>query len=379
MKYTRENPFLAQLNENRLLTEEASSKETRHIVVDISDSDLTYSCGDSLGVWPSHCPKLVDALLSAMQAKGTEKVTLPNGDSAALREALSKHYALSSPTAKTLKALLKKTTNEREKKQLQDLLSPENKEEQKQFLADREYIDLLEEFPNAQFSPQEFVALLRKLTPRLYSIASSPLLFPSEVHLTVAIVRYQTNGRSRSGVASTYLADRISLNTLGVPVYIAHSSFDLPASDAGNIIMVGPGTGIAPFRSFIQERVARNAQGRSWLFFGDRNQATDFLYQEEWEAHLAKGELTHMDNAWSRDQGNKVYVQDKLLENAEKLWSWLKNGAYFYVCGDAKNMAKAVDEALQSIVQEQGSFSEKEAKDFIRELKKQKRYQRDVY
>jgi sulfite reductase (NADPH) flavoprotein alpha-component len=259
------------------------------------------------------------------------------------------------------------------------LLVNSRPEELLAYLEQREFIDLIEEYPSARFTPQAFIDQLRKLQPRLYSIASSPLLHPHEIHLTVAVVRYQTNGRSRIGVCSTFLSDRTPMHEPVLPVFVSHSHFGLPEDDARDIIMVGPGTGIAPFRSFVQERLARGATGRSWVFFGDQRRAFDYLYEEEWEAWRAGGKLARLDLAFSRDQAHKVYVQDRMQENAAELWAWLKAGAAFYVCGDAKRMAKDVDLALHDIIATHGGMDAAAAADYVKLMKKEKRYQRDVY
>jgi sulfite reductase (NADPH) flavoprotein alpha-component len=279
-----------------------------------------------------------------------------------------------------VKALAEKVTDEAEKAKLDQLLDPANKEMLKGWLEDRAYIDLLQEFPSGRFSPQELVDLMRKLMPRLYSIASSPLVSPQGVHLTVAIVRYETNHRERVGVCSTFMADRVLVSETPVPVFVSSSHFGLPEDHAErDVIMVGPGTGIAPFRAFVQERAATKATGRNWVFFGDQHEATDFLYDDEWKDYAASGAVTKLDLAWSRDQEEKIYVQDKMRESAAEIWSWIQGGALFYVCGDAKRMAKDVDQALQDIVAEQGGMSVEDAAAYVKQLKKDKRYQRDVY
>jgi sulfite reductase (NADPH) flavoprotein alpha-component len=240
-------------------------------------------------------------------------------------------------------------------------------------------VDLLAEFPSARPSPQELVEHMRKLMPRLYSIASSPVVHPSEVHLTVAVVRYATNGRERVGVATTFLADRASVGRTPTPVFISHSHFGLPEDGSRDVIMVGPGTGIAPFRAFVQERAAKAAPGRNWLFFGEQRRATDFLYEEDWATWKRQGALTRLDTAFSRDQLTKIYVQDRMRENAAALWEWIKGGAHFYVCGDAKRMAKDVDTALHDVIAEGSGKATSEVADYVKIMKKEKRYQRDVY
>ena len=381
--YCKDQPFPAKITENRLLNRPGSAKETRHFVVDIAGSGLTYQVGDSLGVFATNRPTEVAELLKALGASGNELVTpamLKLPAPITLHEALSHRLALAGPTPKLLQALLAKTKNEVEKARLELLLAPEAKEELKTYLEDRAYIDVLEEFPHARLAPQELVDLQRKLMPRLYSIASSPRVSPTGVHLTVAVVRYESHGRERVGVCSTFLADRVRVGETPTLAFVSHSHFGLPEDHGGkDVIMVGPGTGIAPFRAFVQERVAVGATGRNWVFFGDQKKATDFLYQEEWEAYQAAGQVTHLDLAWSRDQPLKIYVQDKMRAAAAEVWEWLQGGAMFYVCGDAKRMAKDVDQALHDIVAEQGRMSIEDATTYVKQLKKDKRYQRDVY
>jgi len=299
--------------------------------------------------------------------------------SISLRDALTSRLALAGPTRKIVETLASKATNADEKAKLTGLLSPEAKEVLTAFLVEREFVDLLAEFPSAKLAPQELVDHMRKLMPRLYSIASSPKVFSEEIHLTVAVVRYETNHRERVGVCTTFLADRVQVGTATTPVFVSRSHFGLPDDGTKDVIMVGPGTGIAPFRAFVQDRVASGATGRNWVFFGDQHRATDFLYEEDWTAWLAQGRLARFDTAFSRDQILKVYVQDRMRENAAELWSWIKGGAYFYVCGDAKRMAKDVDTALLDIVAQQGGLDAAAAAEYIKQLKKDKRYQRDVY
>lgn len=380
--YSKDNPFPAKITENRLLSRPGSAKETRHFDVSIAGSGLSYKAGDSLGVFPTNRPIEVAEIVEALGASGDELVSpamLKLETPITLHDALMHRLSLAGPTVKLLKTLHEKATDVGEKAKLEALLAPEAKEEVKTYLEERAYIDILQEFPSAKLSPQELVDLQRKLMPRLYSIASSPLVSPQGIHLTVAVVRYETNGRERVGVCSTFMADRVAVNETPTPVFVSHSHFGLPEDHAAkDVIMVGPGTGIAPFRAFMQERVASGATGRNWVFFGDQKKATDFLYQEEWEDYLAKGQV-RLDLAWSRDQEVKVYVQDKMRENAADVWAWLEGGGYFYVCGDAKRMAKDVDQALHDIIAEQGKMSVEDAAAYVKQLKKDKRYQRDVY
>lgn len=378
--YTKDNPLPAKLLENRVLNKDGSSKDTRHLVVDIAGSGLTYQVGDSLGIFASNRPQIVEELIELMGFTGNEPV-IPQRMTAAisLREALTNKLSLAGPTKKILETFAAKTADSKEQAQLARLLAADAAEVREAFLEQREYIDLIEEFPGVKLAAQELVAHLRRLMPRLYSIASSPVLHPSQVHLTVAPVRYESNGRRRYGVCSTFLADRVTRRKTLIPVFVAESHFGLPEDSTKDIIMVGPGTGVAPFRAFTQERVATQATGRNWLFFGDQHEATDYLYADEWAALLTAGKLARVDLAFSRDQARKVYVQDRMREAAAELWSWIKGGAHFYVCGDAHRMAKDVDLALHQIISEQGGLDVAQAAEYVKLMKKEKRYQRDVY
>jgi sulfite reductase (NADPH) flavoprotein alpha-component len=377
--YSKDNPFPAVVTENRVLNRPGSAKETRHIVVSIAGSGLHYKSGDSVGVFPTNRPEEVAAILALLGAKGNELVTLPKAAApVTVREALTSRLALAGPTRKIVETLAGKATAPAEKAKLDGLLVPESKEVLATWLDEREFVDLLAEFPSARLQPQELVDHMRRLMPRLYSIASSGVVHPSEVHLTVAIVRYTTNGRDRVGVCTTFLSDRAEVGRTPTPVFISHSHFGLPEDHSRDVIMVGPGTGIAPFRAFLQERAAKGGKGRNWLFFGDQKRATDFLYEEDWDNWKKAGVLTRMDTAFSRDQLTKVYVQDRMKENSAELREWIKGGAHFYVCGDAKRMAKDVDLALHEVLAD-GGMSTTEVADYIKIMKKEKRYQRDVY
>ena len=380
--YTKDNPFPAKLIENRPLNKPGSAKETRHFVVSLAGSGLHYKAGDSLGIFPSNAPAAVEEIIGHLGATGQELVSpamLKLPAPIPLREALTTRLTLASPTRKIVETLAAKATHDADKAKLTGLLAPESKDMLAAFLDEREYVDLLVEFPSAKLTAQEFADHLRKLMPRLYSIASSPKLFHQEIHLTVAVVRYATNQRERIGVCSTFLADRALIGATPTPVFVSHSHFGPPEDGAKDCIMIGPGTGIAPFRAFLQDRVAAGATGRNWVFFGDQKRGTDFLYEDEWSDYLAKGQLARFDTAFSRDQILKVYVQDRMRENAAELWQWLQTGAYFYVCGDAKRMAKDVDQALQDIIADKGGMTPAAAIEFVKQLKKDKRYQRDVY
>jgi sulfite reductase (NADPH) flavoprotein alpha-component len=376
----KDRPFLARIVENRLLTRPGSGKETRHLVVDLAGSGLSYRPGDSLGVYPTNRPEDVAGVLRAIGAGGGEPVVLPKAGAAVpLREALAARLALNKPGRRVLETLAARAAEPAERARLASLLAPESSSSLAAFLAEREFADLLAEFPSARLGPQELVDHLRRLVPRLYSIASAPEAHPTEAHLTVAVVRYRTNGRERVGVCSTYLADRAPLGRAEVPVFVASSSFRPPEDPARDVIMVGPGTGVAPFRAFLQHRTAIGAPGRHWLFFGEQRRATDFLYEEDWSGWLAAGRLHRLDTAFSRDQPAKIYVQDRMRERAPELWSWIAGGAAFYVCGDARRMARDVDAALHEIAARAGGLGAEGAANYVRQMKKEKRYLRDVY
>jgi len=370
--FSRKNPFPARLTRTRLLTAPGSGKETLHFEVSLAGSGLAYEVGDSLGIFPSNDAAEVDAVLAASGLSGDEPVESAGSN---LREVLTRQVTLREPSRQLLAAILEKCP---EAAELSELVDPEAKSVMDDWVDGREVVDILQAYPRAGFTADELVKVLRKLQPRLYSIASSPKAFPEDIHLTVAVVRYELHGRNRQGVCSTYLADRVNGGTM--PVFI-HSAkhFRQPEDPSVPVIMVGPGTGIAPFRAFLQEREVLGAPGKSWLFFGDRNRATDFLYEEEINAWRGKGVLHRLDTAFSRDQPEKIYVQQRMMENAAELWRWLEEGGFFYVCGDASRMAKDVDEALHRIVAEAGGKSKEEAAAYVEELKKTKRYRKDVY
>ncbi|MBG88560.1 MAG: sulfite reductase subunit alpha [Verrucomicrobiales bacterium] len=374
--YNRKNPFPAKLLVHRMLTKEGSLKDTRHFEISLEGSGLEYEVGDALAVCPTNCPELVDEIITALGASPDTMVPLPKEGEAPLKEALTKNYVVTQPNGKLIAAVAEKTGDA----ELTALLEKENKPKLTEWLWGREVIDLLLGYPDAKFEPAEFALLLRKLQPRLYSIASSIKAHPGEVHLTVAAVRYHSHGRDRKGVCSTYLCDRVDINSTDVPVFVQTShGFRIPTNPDTPMIMVGPGTGIAPFRAFLEERKAIGAQGKNWLFFGEQRRDFDYLYQEEFESYLEEGVLTRLDTAFSRDQEHKIYVQDRMKENAAEIWKWLEQGAHFYVCGDAARMAKDVDAALHKLVETEGGRSEEEAVVFVKQLRKAKRYQRDVY
>ena len=368
--YNKNNPYSSQLLVNRMLTE-GSDKETRHFEFSLKGSGLSYEPGDSLGVLPHNCPKVVEDLIEATGFTGSEEIVIAE-EAICLKDALISRFACTVLS----KIQIKKFNEIAQSEKLADLLQIANKQDLVDYMWGRELIDLFLEFPQAEISAQDFVGLLRPMPPRLYSIASSLSAHAEEVHLTVAVVRYEGHERKRKGVCSSYLAERIGST---IPCYLhPNKNFKLPDDPSTPIIMVGPGTGIAPFRAFIEERQATGATGKNWLFFGDRSQKTDYLYSDEWESYQKIGILHELDLAWSRDQAEKVYVQHKMLEKKAELWNWLQDGAVFYVCGDASRMAKDVDQALRTLVQEQGSMSEEEAGAWVKGLQKERRYLKDV-
>lgn len=376
MGYSRTNPFPARLVTNRKLNGPVSAKDTRHFEISLEGSGLSYEVGDALGVVPQNCPALVNEILAALGCDGEEAVTGPAGDETSLRNALVRSFQITKPGSSFLQTVAERAGDS----ELKALLDPARKADLDKFMYGREVIDILQRCPGAKFAAKEFVGLLAKLQPRLYSISSSPKAHPGQVHLTVAAVRYESYDRARKGVCSTFLADRVELNTTPVPVFVQTShGFRLPPDLSTPVIMVGPGTGVAPFRAFLEERRATGAKGGNWLFFGDQHAAQDFLYRDELEAMKADGTLTRFDTAFSRDQAEKIYVQTRMLEQATDLWRWLEDGAHLYVCGDAKRMAKDVDAALHKVIESAGARTSDQAAEYVQKLKSAKRYQRDVY
>ena len=374
--FSRATPYAARMKSNRRLNGPGSAKETRHFEILLGANGPAYEPGDALGVIPENCPVLVEELLACLNCSGEEKVSGPDAQPISLHEALLKHHTITQATP----ALVQAAAERAKQVELLALTAPEQKSEFDKWLFGRDIVDVLRSCAGAAFQPAEFLALLRKLQPRLYSISSSPKAHPGEVHLTVAAVRYKSHGREKKGVASCWLADRCALQESEVRVFVQKShGFRLPADTSRSIIMVGPGTGIAPFRAFLEERRAIGAPGKNWLFFGDQQRAHDFLYEEELTGMVNEGHLTRLDLAFSRDQEQKVYVQDRMLEQAAELWRWLEEGAHFYVCGDAKRMARDVDAALHEVVVKGGGKTAEQASEYVARLKTEKRYQRDVY
>jgi sulfite reductase (NADPH) flavoprotein alpha-component len=375
--WSRKNPFPAALLTNRRLTGDYSAKDTRHYELSLAGSGLNYEAGDALGVVASNCLNLVQEIIYALHCTGEEPVLGVDGKTKTLREALWKDYAINRAPRQLVSELVEKAGASASF--LRNLLTPERKVALDHYLQGLEIVDLLAEHRAARFEPEEFVQLLRRLVPRLYSISSSPHANPGQVHLTVATVRYETHGRLRKGVCSTFLAERVPVGGT-VPVFF-HSAkgFRLPEEGDAPIIMVGPGTGVAPFRAFLQERRVTGAKGGNWLFFGDQRESEDFLYRQEFEQLRADGTLTRLDTAFSRDQSQKVYVQHRMLENAAGIWQWLEEGAHLFVCGDAARMAQDVDAALHKIIETEGQKTPECASEYVQALQKAKRYKRDVY
>ncbi|MDL5142900.1 assimilatory sulfite reductase (NADPH) flavoprotein subunit [Bacillus atrophaeus] len=374
--YSRTNPFRAEVLENINLNGRGSNKETRHLELSLEGSGLTYEPGDSLGVYPENDPVLVDMLLEEMNWDPEEVVTVnKQGDVRSLKEALISHFEITVLT----KPLLQQAAQLSADEDLRELLSPGNEEQAKAYLEGRDVLDLVRDFGPWGVSAQEFIAILRKMPARLYSIASSLSANPDEVHLTIGAVRYDAHGRERKGVCSILCAERLQPGDT-LPIYIQHNqNFKLPDNPETPIIMVGPGTGIAPFRSFMQEREEAGAEGKSWMFFGDQHFVTDFLYQTEWQKWLKDGVLTKMDVAFSRDTDEKVYVQHRMLEHSKEMFAWIQEGAAVYICGDEKQMAHDVHQALIDIIEKEGGMSREKAEEYLADMQQQKRYQRDVY
>ena len=370
--FSKKNPFPATLTESVLLNGTGSAKETLHLEISLTGSDLTYKPGDALAVIPKNAGDVVDALLRASGLDGTAIIEAPAGLKS-LRDLLVSYFDCTAVS----KNILKKWQAIFPSKKLSSLL--DDSSSLSEYLHGRQIVDMIEDFPASDLTPEQLISVLRKLPPRLYSIASSLRAHPEEVHLTVAAVRYHSHDRDRKGVASTFLADDLKPGDQ-VLVYLHHNkNFKLPEDPATPIIMVGPGTGIAPFRAFLEERAATSADGASWLFFGDQHYSTDFLYQLELQGFLKDGTLDRLDLAFSRDQKNKIYVQHRMLERGAEIFQWLESGACFYVCGDAERMAGDVHEALIEIIATHGGRTRASAEAYLARMKKKKRYQRDVY
>jgi len=368
------HPCPALILDSIVLNGRGSDKETRHIELSLESSGLGYEPGDSLGVVVENDPVVVNELIAALRLKPEEPV--PDGTrDVSLEMALARHYEITTVTPR----FVERYAELAEAAALRTLVQPENRSDLFAYLYGRHIIDVVQESPAGGFDGKGLVAMLRKLQPRLYSLASSLAAYPGEAHLTVAVVRFEGHGRLHKGVASAYLAERRSIDDTVLVYRERNENFRLPADGAAPIVMVGAGTGIAPFRAFLQEREAVGSTGRNWLFFGDRHFRTDFLYQIEWQQMLKDGILNRMDVAFSRDQGDKIYVQHRMLERAKEFYAWLEDGATLYVCGDANRMAPDVHEALHTIVVQEGRMRREQADEYVQRLQQEKRYQRDVY
>jgi sulfite reductase (NADPH) flavoprotein alpha-component len=381
-KYTRNNPYYATVVTNYLLSGEGSEKETRHLAFALEEG-MTYAPGDAIGVLPENRAEAVAEVLAALGFTGDERVLdhykVEIGFEEALRTRLTIGKLARGAIGQYAKLPGAAQVGGRGYDELKSLCGPDNKVRAEEYCWGREFIDLLTDFPGAVKNPQELFNVLQRLVPRLYSIASSQRAHPNAAETTVRVVRYDAHGRDRQGVASGQLGERAHVGGV-LPIFLtANQNFKLPEDDSAPVIMIGPGTGIAPFRAFLEERQARGASGDNWLFFGDQHRAADFLYQQQWAAMQADGTLTRMDTAFSRDQAEKVYVQDRMREHAADLYAWLERGAYFYVCGDASRMAKAVELALLDAIAKGSQGTLEQAAEYLAAMKKQKRYQRDVY
>ncbi|MFZ5806722.1 MAG: diflavin oxidoreductase [Verrucomicrobiota bacterium] len=372
-KYSRNRPYQATLKSSVRINGEASGKETRHLVFALEEDELEFSPGDALGVFPKNQPELVEGVLRALKLKGESPIQKTDGFRTTLKDELSTRYVLNRVGKKFVKGVAKKF-------QIQTLCALDETQLD-EYIYTRDCLDVFKEYPQIQMTAEEFLELLTPIVPRLYSISSSWSRHPHEAHVTLAVVEYETHGRHRYGLCSGYMGKFLSVGQ-SAPVYIQRSRhFHLPPDSRTDIIMAGPGTGVAPFLSFLQQRQMEKAQGRSWLFFGDRYEKTDFLYRNQIEDWQRQGALTRLSLAWSRDQEHKIYVQDRLRENSAELWEWIKNGAWFYVCGDAKRMAKDVHQALIDMAIKKGQLSQKQAEEYVNTtmMKTEKRYRRDVY
>lgn len=369
--YTKQNPYAATLLTSQKITGRNSGKDVRHVEIDLEGSGLTYQPGDALGVWYDNDPVLADAILAKAGLSGEESVDV-DGQAVSLRDALINSYEVTAANPQLVTRFAELSGSKKLAKLVED------KDKLREYAANTQVVDVLAEKKTA-LTAEQLLGLLRRLTPRLYSIASSQEEVGEEVHLTVGLVEYAHAEETRQGGASSFLSRRLEEGE-SVKVFVeSNNHFKLPADDNTPVIMIGPGTGIAPFRAFVQERDNRGAEGKNWLFFGDRTFTEDFLYQVEWQKYLKDGVVNRIDVAFSRDQAEKVYVQHRLLEHAAEVWKWLQGGAHVYVCGDANHMAKDVHDALLTIAEQQGNQSREQAEQYLSELRKNKRYQKDVY
>lgn len=371
-EWNRKNPFPARLSLNKLLSKNGSGKEIRHYEVDISDSGIEYSAGDVINVLPVNNSTLVSLIIERLDIDPSH---IPNGKEQSLEVLLTSYYEISTPGKKLVTYLEEKLNNE----SLSKVVKNSDKQALSDYLWGKDILDLLNIDPDFHFDVDEFLSNLKPLQHRAYSISSSPKKYPDSVHMTISSVRWLTNNRDHLGVCSTYLADRVN-DDQKVKIFMSpNKAFRIPENHETPMIMVGPGTGIAPFRAFLDEREIIGASGQNWLFFGDQTREFDFIYENEFSEKLKKGILTKLDLAFSRDQDEKIYVQDRMLESSAELFRWLEKGAYFYVCGDALRMAKDVDATLRKIIEMEGNMTSEKADAYVNNLKKEKRYLRDVY
>ncbi len=369
--YTKQSPYEAELLVSQKVTGRNSTKDVRHVEIDLGESGLTYQPGDALGIWYENDPALADEILAKVGLSGDESIEV-DGNSLSLRDALVSKFEITSSNPQQVAKVAELSGSKKLAKLAED------KDKLRDYSAHTQLVDVLGE-KKVKLDAEQLTGLLRRLTPRLYSIASSQEEVGEEVHLTVGVVEYAAGDNTRRGGASSFLSHGLEEGGK-VKVFVEHNNnFKLPTDDNTPVIMIGPGTGIAPFRSFIQERDARDAEGKNWLFFGDRTFTEDFLYQVEWQKYLKSGLLTRADVAFSRDQKEKVYVQHRILEQGAEVWKWIEEGAHIYICGDANLMAKDVHGALLAVIEQYGGKSATEASDYLNELRKAKRYQKDVY
>ena len=374
-KYTRNNPYLSTITCNELLTAPGSEKETRHLELSL-EAGMQYTPGDAVGILPENRAEAVAELLQALGFTGEERVLDHYKVEISLEEAVRTRLHIGNLARGAVTQMAKLAPGN---EGLKAMYGPENKARAEEYCYGRELIDLVTDFPGIVTAPQQLFQVVARLTPRMYSIASSQLAHADVVQTTVRVVRYDAHGRTRQGLASGHIGERAPLGGM-MPIFLhANGNFRLPEDTTKPVIMVGPGTGIAPFRAFLEERQAKGETGKNWLFFGEQRRTLDFLYQEQLEGMHRDGFLTHLDTAFSRDQARKIYVQDRMQERAGELFAWLEEGAYFYVCGDATRMAKDVELALLDAIAKGSNGTLDHAAEYLAEMKKQKRYQRDIY
>ncbi len=376
-KYTRNQPYLSRVLSNYRMTGPESEKETIHIELAVEEG-MTYTPGDAVGIVPTNREAQVDEVLEALGFTGTERVLDHYKNQIDLHEALTRHLGIGKLARGSVNQYAK-FFGDAVPQGLKALQGQENKAVAEEYVWGRELVDLVREFPGAVTDPQQLFNVLQRLTPRMYSIASSQAAHPGEVHTTVRVIKYHAHGMDREGVCSGHLGDRAPVDGT-MPIFLhENNAFRLPESGDAPVIMIGPGTGIAPFRAFLEHRQSLGEKGPMWLFFGEQRRVSDFLYEEQFKAMLADGTLNKLDTAFSRDTGKKVYVQDRMQENAAALYDWLEQGAFFYVCGDASRMAKDVETALLDVIAKGANGTLEHAQEYLAAMKKAKRYQRDVY